>query len=40
VIAEKVAEDRDQYPDPGEEQEELEDEEQPVAEADVCERHG
>ena len=39
VVAEEVAEDRDENPDPGEQEEELEDEEQSFAEADVCEQH-
>src|SRR4051812_1052231 len=39
VVAKEVLDDRDKNPDPGEEQEELEDEEQSFAEADVCEQH-
>src|SRR4051794_17319389 len=40
VVAKEVPDNRDQNPDPGEEQKELEDEEQSFAEADVREQHG
>jgi hypothetical protein len=38
VVAEEIADDREEDPDPDHEQEDLEDGEKQVAEADVCER--
>src|SRR3954452_14487003 len=38
MVAKEVPDNRDQNPDPGEEQKELEDEEESFAKADVCEQ--
>src|ERR1700754_2512477 len=40
MVAKEVPDYRNQNPDPGEEQKELEDEEQSFTKADVCEQHG